>query len=210
MTERPGPGHSGNVALALSHSLPSVAETDPAPPKPPQAADFASIYEEHVDFVYRLCRRLGVQERAAEDAVQDVFVVVHRRLGDFEGRSSVKTWLYGITRRVAKDHRRRVQRKEKDLVPAEGLSSADSSPRDQVEKNQAARLLQDILDGFDEKRREVFVLAELEEMSAPEIAEALELNVNTVYSRLRVARQDFNSAVARFQARQSSMKGGPR
>jgi len=161
---------------------------------------FVELYEEHFAFVWRSIRRLGVDDASVDDAVQDVFVVVHRRLGDFEGRSSVRSWLFGIARRIAKDHRRRRQRKDAGKVPAEGLVHPGNSPRDDAERAEARALLHRFLDGLDDEKREVFVLAELEQLSAPEIAEATETNLNTVYSRLRAARQLFEKAVHRGQA----------
>jgi RNA polymerase sigma-70 factor (ECF subfamily) len=152
---------------------------------------FESIYEAHFEFVWRTVRRLGVPEAYLDDAVQDVFVVVHRRLGDFAGRSSVKTWLFAIARRTAKDHRRRAQRKPGDALPPE-LPDAAAGPEEAASRREAARRLQAVLDAMDEEKREVFVLAELEQLAAPAIAEALELPVNTVYSRLRAARAQFN------------------
>jgi RNA polymerase sigma-70 factor (ECF subfamily) len=165
--------------------------------------DFASIYEENFDFVWRSLRRLGVQESNMDDAAQDVFVVVHRRLADFGGRSSVRTWLFGIALRVAGDHRRRLRRKGGLALLAEE-NVADLSrpgPFDTTARAEAVAVLDRVLDDMDEEKRAVFVLAELEEMTAPEIAEALEVNVNTVYSRLRAARSAFENAVARLHAR---------
>ena len=79
----------------------------------PATLDFTAVYEEHFAFVWRSMRRLGVPDRLLDDAAQDVFIVVHRRLGEFEGRSTLKSWLFAIARRVAHDHRRRVGRKER-------------------------------------------------------------------------------------------------
>lgn len=180
-----------------------VVETIEAAPERPQ---FRDIYDQYFDFVWRCARRMGVGEKALDDAVQDVFVVVHRRLGDFEARSSIKTWLYGITRRVAKDHRRRVERKEQSLVPLDGLMESGEDPREQAARAEAARALQAILDTLDESKREVFVLAEMEQMTAPEISEVLSVNLNTVYSRLRTARAEFERAVERHLAAEGGAK----
>ena len=106
---------------------------------------FRDVYHQHVDFVYRAVRRLGVPERNADDACQDVFVVVHRRLADFEERSSIKTWLYGICRRVAKDHRRRAERKEKGNTTDEGLAASTSGPEEDTARAQAAQVAFEIL-----------------------------------------------------------------
>jgi RNA polymerase sigma-70 factor (ECF subfamily) len=173
----------------------------------PAALDFESVYEAHFDFVWRSMGRLGVEPSAVEDAAQDVFVIAHRRIAEFEGRSSVKTWLFAIALRVARDHRRAARRKRgQGLVPEAEADTADvldpaPSPLESASRAEAARRLQAILDELDEDRRAVFILAELEEMSAPEIAEAVGANLNTVYTRLRLARRDFNEAVARHAAR---------
>ena len=157
---------------------------------------FEELYAEHVDMVWRGLQGLGVEESSVEDAVQDVFLVVHRRLEAFEGRSSVKTWLFGIVLRVARNHRRQAKRKgrsESSEMAAEVRDGAPA-PDEEAATSQALRQLTRVLSELDETKREVFVLAELEQMSAPEIAETLGINVNTVYSRLRAARRAFDSA----------------
>lgn len=170
------------------------------------AYNFTDVYEDHFSFVWRTVRRLGVAERSCDDAVQDVFLVVHRRLTHFEGRSSLASWIFGIARRVAKDHRRRSQRKDRgQAFPEEGLPDGNSpSPLDSAARTQARQLLYQMLESLDDDKREVFVLAELEQMSAPEIAAAISVNLNTVYSRLRAARRAFDAAVARHQASEAS------
>src|SRR3954470_18698677 len=87
---------------------------DPGPDALPvgEQLTVTAVYEAHVDFVWRGFRRLGVPASRLDDAVQDVFLVVHRRLDSFEVRSSVKTWLFGIALRVARDHHRSRRRKE--------------------------------------------------------------------------------------------------
>jgi len=174
----------------------------PAPP------DFEAIYHDHFDFVWRSMGRLGVDPSAVEDAAQDVFVIAHRRLASFEGRSSVKTWLFGIALRVARDFRRAARRKRSQGFVPEGqadtstVPDADApSPLDAASRGEAVERLRAILAELDEDRRAVFILAELEQMSAPEIAEAVGANLNTVYTRLRAARREFNEAVARHAAR---------
>src|SRR5882724_509457 len=72
----------------------------------PAVPGFSAIYDAYFDFVWRSLRRLGVPEATLDDAAQDVFVVVHRRLPEFEARSTVKTWLFGIVLRVVATHRR--------------------------------------------------------------------------------------------------------
>jgi RNA polymerase sigma-70 factor (ECF subfamily) len=169
---------------------------------------FEEIYERYFDFVWCNVRRLGVPESSADDAVQEVFLVVHRRLGEFERRSSFRTWLFGIVLRVASDHRRALRRKSPHVCAANTAVDADTiadertaSPHDAAARSQGVRLLYKLLDELDDDKRAVFVLAELEQMSIPEIAESLGANVNTVYARLRAARRDFEQAVAREKAR---------
>ena len=205
VTDRARAGHCQEVKSGPPSVLALVAaaagQGEPAMPAVPE---FDALYEEQFGFVWRSMRRLGVPERHLDDATQDAFVVVHRRLGDFEGRSSVRSWVFGIARRVAHDYRRHCRRKEPaEVMPAEQIAGAQPSPREAAERRESVQLLHELLDTLDDKKREVFVLAELEQMTAPEIADALEVNLNTIYSRLRGARREFNRAVARRQARDS-------
>jgi len=158
---------------------------------PPQARPTVEgLYAEHFDFVWRSLRRLGVAPASLDDAAQDVFIVVHRRLADYQPRHSPRSWLFAIARRVASDYRRTVQRKGglaplRDSMPA----SAAAGPHAGALRNQAARIIHEFLATLDDDRRAVFSLAELEQMNAREIAEALEANQSTVYSRLTSARK---------------------
>jgi RNA polymerase sigma-70 factor (ECF subfamily) len=179
-------------------------EAAPSPSVPALEASYEELYREHFDFVWRNVRRLGVPEASADDAVQDVFVVVHRRLAEFEGRSSIRTWLFGILARVAKDHRRT---RARQTVKAAALASeadamAAPTPADLAARREAAQILEDLLAQIDDEKREIFVLVELEQTSVADVAEALSLNVNTAHARLRAARQQFEAAVARFRARE--------
>jgi RNA polymerase sigma-70 factor (ECF subfamily) len=160
------------------------------------------VYDEYFDFVWRVVRRLGVRDGSVDDVVQDIFVIVHRQLPGFEGRSSLKTWLFGITRRVVRDQlRRSAERAVHDPLTEGTLTDSGEGPFDAASRSEATRVLHALLDELDEAKREAFVLAELEQMTAPEMAEALGLNLNTVYARIRAARQAFELAVTRFQAR---------
>ena len=162
---------------------------------------FEEIYDEYFEFVWRSVRRLGVAESQLDDAVQDVFLVVHRRLSDFEGRSSVRTWLFGIALRVARGHRRRAARKGTEPLMHEVIDPHGRRPDDETARNQGLRLVYQLLDELDDDKRAVFVSAELEQMTAPEIADALGVKLNTVYSRLRAARKNFEEALKRHHAR---------
>ena len=169
---------------------------------------FEEVYEANVSYVWRIVARLGVRGAAVEDLTQEVFLVVHRKLAEFEGRSSLRTWLFQIVRRVVHDHRRTCRRKDPQALSPEPPLDLEgvpddpgAGPHDSAAKAEAVRLLYELLDKLDDDKREVFVLAELEQMPAPEIGEALGLGVNTVYSRLRLAREAFNLALARHHAR---------
>jgi RNA polymerase sigma-70 factor (ECF subfamily) len=169
---------------------------------------FEEAYERHFSFVWRNVRSLGVAESAVEDVVQDVFMVVHRRLEDFDpSRASERTWMFGILRRVVADHRRGARRKPAnhagpvgDAALGELHEPVDCAPDERLARSQALRALEKLLDTLDDEKREVFVLAELEEMPMPEIAEAIGVNVNTAYARLRAARKAFEQALARHRA----------
>lgn len=169
------------------------------------APRFEDVYEAHAAFVFRNLRRLGVPERSLDDAVQDVFVVVHRRLPEFEGRSAITTWLFAIVLGVARNHRRSQRRRAPEAPggdePDDLVGAAAERPDRKAERAQAVRVLCALLDELDDDKREAFVLSQLEGMTAPAIGEALGLNVNTVYARIRAANKAFEQAVARFRAR---------
>jgi RNA polymerase sigma-70 factor (ECF subfamily) len=162
----------------------------------------AEVYLTHFDFVFRSLRRLGVPAHALDDAVQDVFVVVQRRLHEFEGRSTMKTWLFGIARRVVRDHRT-----ARWLAPAadyleETTASPLAGPDESAENAESNRQLLALLDTLDDDKRVAFILVDLEELSVPEAAEALGENLNTIYSRVRAARRDLEQALVRRRAKE--------
>lgn len=172
-------------------------------PPPAQPLDVAHIYEAHFDFVWRSLRRLGVPSSALEDALQDVFIVVQRRLVDFEGRSSLSTWLFGIVLRVATEYRRRNARRNHEISTDDAvLIGTSRDPYDAARETEAARLVQEVLDAMADERKVVFVMIELEDLAPLEVAEQLGIGVNTVYSRLRLARRDFEAHVKRVRARE--------
>jgi RNA polymerase sigma-70 factor, ECF subfamily len=196
------------AALALAPPLAPPAVTVDLP----QALTFEEIYESSFDFVWRNVRRLGVVEAAVDDVVQDVFLVVHRRLADFEGRSSIRTWIFAILFRVVSDWRR-TQRRKGGLASLDEIAEHDgwqdehaTCPAGAAERAEAMRLLHALLDQLDDDKRTVFVLVELEQSTAPEIAEMLGIPVNTVYSRLRAARIEFERALARYRSLESERR----
>lgn len=164
---------------------------------------FEAIYDEHFDFVWRSARRLGVEEGSVDDVVQEVFLVIHRRLGEFEKQSSLRTWIFAITLRTVSEHRRSLRRKSPpSSADPEALADQRAGPHEAAARAQAAALLQRFLDSLDDDKRAVFILGDLEGMTAPEIAEATAANINTVYARLRAARIAFEEAVRRHHRRE--------
>lgn len=153
--------------------------------------DFERLYAEHFEFVWRSLRRLGVRPEDLDDAAQDVFIVYLRRRSEFRGQSSQRTWMFGIANNVAHEYRRKQQRAARAEPVSEGHPAHGPSPLDQASSTEALRLVDAFLASLDENKRNVFILAELEQMSAPEIAIALQVKLNTVYSRLRAAREAF-------------------
>lgn len=164
---------------------------------------FASVYDSYFSYIWRSVQSLGVPPSQVDDVVQEVFVIAYQKLGTFEGRSSVKTWLFGIALHRARVHRRRARdAAQGEAVEPERIQGSDATrPDRRAEYAEAVRVLHAILEELDDDQREVFVLAMLEELSAPEIAEVLGVKLNTVYSRLRLAREAFAKAAARHRAR---------
>jgi RNA polymerase sigma-70 factor (ECF subfamily) len=168
---------------------------------------FRAVYDAHARFVWRVLLRLGVPERDLPDAVQDVFVVVHRKLPEFDPRAKMTTWLFSIGRRVASD-RRQAAHARRELPqgdPPDAPWSPEVAPDALVERQRARALLEAILRRMPEEQRIVFALFELEGMSGEQIAELLDVPVGTVRSRLRLARTLFDLAVARWQARERDL-----
>jgi RNA polymerase sigma-70 factor (ECF subfamily) len=168
---------------------------------------FSAVYEAHFAFVWRSVRRLGVPESAVADAVQDVFLIVHRQLSAFRGDCSVRSWLFAIASRVVRDSRRTLHRKPGHLggrgraaQDVDLVVDARPNPQETAAAGEAVSTLHAVLASMSKERREVFILAELEEMSVADIAAAVQSNANTVYSRLRAARAEFERAVARARA----------
>ena len=159
---------------------------------------FEAVYEGHFDFVWRSLRRCGVPAALIDDAVQDVFVVVYRRLDSFEGRSALKSWVFGIAYHVARDYRRRVDRERRFTELPRDLVDPKAEPHEAAVARETGALLDLALDELSDEQRAVFILTELEQMTAPEIAGALEIKLNTVYSRLRAARLVFEEAFQRL------------
>lgn len=156
--------------------------------------DIARLYQAHARQVWRTLLRLGVSTAGVEDAVQDVFLTAHQRLAEFEGRSSPSTWLVGIAVRVAANARRSVSRRGVLRLLDDGLVDPKSGPDQRLEQQRSLLELEQVLATLPEDQREVVVLIDLEQLTAPQAAEALEVKLNTVYSRLRLGRAALSRA----------------
>jgi RNA polymerase sigma-70 factor (ECF subfamily) len=200
---------SSAVTVAFSPAQPEPPSQPAAGLEPAARPEFGAVYEEHVRFVWRTLRRLGVPSEDCDDAVQDVFLIVHRKLGEFRPEAPIKHWIFRLSAGIARDHRRRRRRKDPKqhgLTPVASEEVADTSqrgPSEAAEHSAAARLIREVLQELDDSRREIFVLADLEQMTAPEIAQVLEVPLNTVYSRLRRARSEFEAALLRRRKRET-------
>lgn len=192
--------HEALVSVPLAPRIDTyLAGTEqPTSDVPQRVSDFDAIYEQDFDFAWRSLRRLGVPSPLLEDAVQDLFIVVARRLHEFDGRSKLRTWIFAIGIRVAKEYRRRVARQR--FEPEASSPDAPILPSERCLQNESVRILDSLLNQLDEDKRIVFILAELEEMTVPEIGRIVGVNPNTVYSRLRAARLALNAAVARYRS----------
>ncbi|MET0592586.1 MAG: sigma-70 family RNA polymerase sigma factor [Polyangiaceae bacterium] len=166
------------------------------------STEFRAVYDEHFEFVWRSLRRLGVREADAMDLTQKVFLAVHMGWSEFEGRSKVRTWLFGICRRIASDYRRSSPIRREVVTDAAVLEveGAEHDVPASAESRQRANVAEAILNRMPEPQRVVFVLFELEEMPGEQIAELLDLSIGTVRSRLRLARERFRREVKRLAA----------
>lgn len=176
-----------------------------APRSDPEAAHagsgprptIAEVYEVHFAYVFRGLRGLGVRPDLVDDAVQDVFLVVQDKLPAFDGSAKVSTWLYAIVVRIARRYRERAAKEASRFVADEPACAAQLE--ETIAHGERLAFARRALSALDQDKREVFVLAVIEQLSAPEIAVVLNVPLNTVYSRLRAARIAFSSQVARLQ-----------
>lgn len=170
-----------------------------------EVPSFRAVYKQYFAFVWRCTRRLGIPLDAVDDVVQEVFLVVHMRLATLERPESLRSWIYGIVRRtVSSFHRSRSLRTARESIDPHAGDVAHAlapSPLDLAVSSDELRLMFRLLGEIAEPKREVLILAELDEMPVTEIAEAMNIPLNTAYSRLRIARQEFNEAFKRDAAR---------
>jgi RNA polymerase sigma-70 factor (ECF subfamily) len=195
---------------------PRRREDGPKVSAPGRELDFAVLYDDWFGEVYRWLRALGAPERDREDLAQEVFLVVRRRLHAFDGRN-VAGWLYQIARRQVVRHKRlawvrrvlgRSAIEPADVAPGhEGApalaGAAAPSPLAALEAKERRALLGRLIAGLSEKRRAVLVMFEVDGYSGEEIAEILDVPINTVWTRLHHARRDFLEALAEARAEEA-------
>lgn len=172
---------------------------------PEATPEFERVFTEHAAFAWRVLARYGVHERELEDACQEVFLVVFRSLAQFQGRSALRTWIYGICRRVAANARARAANRHELLSDALPERAADPTAEvdafEALAHKQALSLLEDLLARLPAEQREVFVLYEIEELTMREVAETLGCSQNTAFSRLYAARRELEAALKRLRGK---------
>lgn len=167
--------------------------------------NFAELYKTYFDFVWSSARYLGVDEAEMDDVVQEIFITIHDRIGTLLKPESLRSWIYGVTRRTVSTYHRTkrtalITTNTARLEP-EMLQPDRVSPLQSAELSEQTALLRHLLQELDAAKREIIELTELYEMTAPEVAAAIDIPLNTVYSRLRAARQDLEEAFRRYNAR---------
>lgn len=172
----------------------------------PRALTLAEVYREHADFVWRLLRHLRVDDASRDDVFNEIFLVVHRRLADYDGRSSLRAWLFGIARNTALHHHRGAARHLR-RVAAGPQPVPGPGPDDYVARREAHALVEKFLAGTGDDARLVFTLVDIEGMTIPEIASQTGVNLNTLYTRLRAVREQFARFVA--EARRARQGDAP-
>jgi RNA polymerase sigma-70 factor (ECF subfamily) len=192
---------------ALQTQVPSVLSLVATPMDAPTTRpSLHNLYRAELGYVMHTCRRMGVADRDLPDVTHDVFVVVHRKLPEYDPARPIRPWLMGIATRVALDHKRlaRVSREVLDDVTVDQAPTrSDEGPAvvgRNLERTEARALVQRGLDALDDDKRAVFLLHDAEGLSMPEIAAIIDAPLNTLYSRLRLARAEFGRAVRRIRA----------
>lgn len=147
-----------------------------------------ALFDEYGPFAARVLRSLGVHDTDLDDVLQEVFLVVARRGGDYEEHGRARAWMYSICRRLAlAQHRRRVR--DREFIAAQ-FAEATTAPTqlDELSDREALELGWLLVNQLPPKQRQVFLLYEVEDMSMPEIARLLGCPLQTAYSRLHKAR----------------------
>jgi RNA polymerase sigma-70 factor (ECF subfamily) len=163
--------------------------------------DFPTLYKQEFAYAWRTLRRLGVRERDLPDLAHDFFIVVLRRLADYDPARPVRPWMFGIAYRVVSDYRRPPPPPREALRAGPDVADRAPPADEEIAERQAREHVMRVLDGLELDRRAVLVMHDIEGHPVPEVAAALTIPIATAYSRLRLAREDVAAAIKRLRAR---------
>lgn len=173
-------------------------EPDPRDPRDAAAVRFEAVFEAELDYVWTSLRRLGVHDRDIEDVSHEVFLHVHENLGRYDASRPIRPWLFAFAFRAAADYRRLARHRTDLYGDDEPVVASHTSAEDDLARRQREALVADALASLDIDKRAVFILHEIDETPMPEVATTLGIPLNTGYSRLRVAREEFAAAARRL------------
>lgn len=168
----------------------------------PEVPCLKTMYREYFAYVCRILRRLCVAQEHVEDLAQDVFIIVARKLQNYQHKGAIKGWLYRIAHHEVLHYRRSYARRKHRGVPFTEYGEQTTAqslwpPEQTVACKQVQGLVKQFLASLDEEKRRVFFLYEIEGLTAPEIAANESINLNTVYSRIRMAKKQWKEFRAR-------------
>jgi RNA polymerase sigma-70 factor (ECF subfamily) len=173
----------------------------PAPPKQDVTEEFQACYRRDFSYVVHALRRLGVKNAELEDVAHDVFVAVFRHFGERDPARPMRPWLFGFCFRIASDHRKLARHRHEAPETANEATDPARLPDEQVADERLRRQLLAALDAMDFEKRSLVVMHDLEGIAVPEIAELLAVPLNTAYSRLRLARAEFERELVKITGR---------
>jgi RNA polymerase sigma-70 factor (ECF subfamily) len=189
------------TTLPATLQVPSMGEALEPTVEGAQVAEFQTIFESHFPYVCRSLRRLGVAEAEVEDLAQELFVTVYDRLASYDRARPIRPWLFAFAVRIAANHKRGA-RVRREIVDGENVAPVEQgTPEDHLSDRRRQEIVLKALERVPVERRAALVLHDVDGFAAPEIAEALGIPINTVYSRVRVARQELQRAIERLAPR---------
>lgn len=169
----------------------------------PDLSAFEDLFDSEFSYVCRALRRLGVQEGDLEDLAQDVFLAVYAKFATRDPHRPARPWLFGFAFRFASNYRRSARHRLESKLESEG-ASALPTPEDHASRRQSQNLLLSALEALPLERRSVLIMHDIDGFTAPDIASALSIPTNTVYSRVRVARAELQKALRRDELRRGA------
>lgn len=170
------------------------------------APKFDDVYQEHFSFAWRSLRGLGVPSEAVEDAAQEVFIIVYRKLDMLTDPAGIKGWIFSISRRVASDYRRSKKRKGIAVEYNDSTTKDENStPQVTAENRQMLEQVESFLSGLKDENRSIFVLSEVEQLPVSQISQMMDMNLNTIYSRLKVIKNDLEKYMTK---QETGLKAG--